>query len=249
MSAVTSPIEVSTCKILREDPELGEVVALSEREQALNECVARTVRIPRGRWTVDWESTIREGIGLLVLDGLLLRRVGVGGRFGAELLGEGDVIRPWQGEDSGSSHSRSTGWRVLEPTRVAVLDVHAAQRMAAYPELTGRLVGRALGRARNLVINMAIVHQARVNVRIEMLLWHLADRWGRVRSEDVLLPLHLTHAVLADLVAARRPTVTTALSDLSRDGRVRAARRGWLLFGDPPGELLELPRIALRQTP
>jgi CRP-like cAMP-binding protein len=249
MPATTSPLELSSCKILREDPELGEVVAPSERDQAIDECVARTVRIPRGRWTVDWESTIRDGIGLLVLDGLLLRRVGVGGRFGAELLGEGDVIRPWQGEDSGSSHARSTGWRVLEPTRVAVLDVHAAQRMAAYPELTGRLVGRALERARNLVINMAIVHQARVNVRLEMLLWHLADRWGRVRSEAVLLPLHLTHAVLADLVAARRPTVTTALSELARDGRVRAARRGWLLFGDPPGELLELPRIALSQTP
>jgi CRP-like cAMP-binding protein len=249
MPAALSPVELSSCKILREDPELGEVVAPSEREQAIDECVARTVRIARGRWTMDWESTIRDGIGLLVLDGLLLRRVGVGGRFGAELLGEGDVIRPWQGEDSGSSHSRATGWRVLEPTRVAVLDVHAAERMAAYPELTGRLVGRALERARNLVINMAIVHQARVNVRLEMLLWHLADRWGRVRSEGVLLPLHLTHAVLADLVAARRPTVTTALSELARDGRVRAARRGWLLFGDPPGELLELPRIALRQTP
>ncbi len=49
-----------------------------------------------------------------------------------------------------------------------------------------------------------------------MLLWHLADRWGRVRSEGVVLPLRLTHSVLADLVAARRPTVTTSLSELAR---------------------------------
>ena len=248
MTPAPSPIELSSCKILREDPELGEGIAPSDRGQAIDECVARTVRIPRGRWSVDWENTIREGIGLLVLDGLLLRRVSVGGRHGAELLGEGDVIRPWQGEDSAFGPSRSTGWRVLEPTRVAVLDVHAARRMAAYPELTGRLVGRALERARHLVVNMAIVHQAKVNVRIEMLLWHLADRWGRVRSEAVLVPLHLTHAVLADLVAARRPTVTTALSQLAREGRVCPARRGWLLFGEPPGELLELRRIAVGQT-
>ena len=61
---------------------------------------------------------------------------------------------------------------------------------------------------------MAIVHQARVDVRLHMLLWHLAARWGRVRSDGTVLRLRLTHAVLADLVAARRPTVTTALSEL-----------------------------------
>ena len=121
--------------------------------------------------------------------------------------------------------SQTTGWRVLEPTRVAVLDVEAARCLSAYPEVTGRLVGRALERARNLAINMAIVHQARVNVRLRMLLWHLADRWGRVRSEGVVLPLRLTHAVLADLVAARRPTVTTALTQLARQGAVQAVGR------------------------
>jgi DNA-binding GntR family transcriptional regulator len=41
--------------------------------------------------------------------------------------------------------------------------------------------------------------------------------------------------VLADLVAARRPTVTSALSDLSRRGLVRAVGEGWLLSGPPPG--------------
>jgi CRP-like cAMP-binding protein len=100
-----------------------------------------------------------------------------------------------------------------------------------------------LDRSRNLAINMAIIHQARVNVRLLMLLWHLADRWGRVRSEGVVLPLHLTHSVLADLVAARRPTVTSALTELARLGLVIPLDRGWLLSGDPPGELLEIQLI------
>lgn len=129
---------------------------------------------------------------------------------------------------------------MLAPVRVAVLDEAAERRFAAYPQLTGRLVGRALERSRNLAVNMAIVHQARVNVRLHMLFWHLADRWGRVRSEGVIVPLSLTHTVLADLVAARRPTVTSSLSELSRQRLVRAVDDGWLLGGEPPGELLEL---------
>jgi CRP-like cAMP-binding protein len=121
-----------------------------------------------------------------------------------------------------------------------VLDRRAALRFSRYPELTGRLVGRALERARNLGVNMAIVHQARVHVRLRMLLWHLANRWGYVRRDGVVVPLRLTHSVLADLVAARRPTVSTTLAQLAKEGLVIPLDCGWLLTGDPPGELLEL---------
>ena len=244
----TAPPDVNSCKILDEDPELGEALDQSEREQAREACVARTIRMPRGRWAAQWNDQVPGGIGLLVLKGLLLRRVGIDGRFGAELLGEGDLLRPWQRDDGDSTLSQTTRWRVLEATRVAVLDVEAARCLAAYPEVTGSLVARALERARNLAINMAIVHQARVHIRLQMLLWHLADRWGRVRSGGVILPLHLTHAVLADLVAARRPTVTTALTQLAKQGLVMSSDDGWLLLGDPPGELLELQSVALAPT-
>jgi hypothetical protein len=231
---------VTSCRILEEDPELAEGIGPSERELAVEACVARTVRLARGRWSPQGHAAVRDGIGLLVLEGLLLRRVGIDGRFGAELLGEGDLLRPWQDEGTESALAGRTGWRVLEPARVAVLDAQAARRMAAYPELTGRLVARALDRSGNLSINMAIVHQARVIVR---LLWHLAGRWGRVGSDGVILPIHLTHSVLSDLVAARRPTVTTSLSELAKLGLVRAEGNRWLLSGEPPGELLELETI------
>ncbi len=239
---------MSICQVLREDPELAEAVDAAERDRAILECVARTVRLPRGRWSTQGAAQQTSGIGLLVLEGLLIRRVGVDGRFGAELLGEGDLLRPWQGEGAEPTLPHTTGWRVLEPARIALLDEHAERRFAAYPQLTGRLVARALERSRNLAVNMAIVHHARVNVRLHMLFWHLADRWGRVRSEGVILPLDLTHTVLADLVAARRPTVTSSLTELSKQGRVRAVRGGWLLCGDPPGELLELQETLVVRT-
>lgn len=236
------PTVRSVCHLLDEDPALAEAVPEAHRQQAVEECIAHTVHLAQGRWS---SQRVPDGIGLLVLEGLLIRRVGIDGRFGAELLGEGDLLRPWQGEDVPPILPQTTGWRVLEPTRLALLDMPAARRLARYPELTGPLVGRAVERSRNLAVNMAIVHQPRVDVRLQMLFWQLADRWGRVRSDGVSVPLHLTHAVLAELVAARRPTVTSALSDLAERGLIRLIDATWLLSGDVPGELLELQPVAV----
>jgi CRP-like cAMP-binding protein len=240
--------EAALCQVLREDPDLAEAIPAPARSLAVQECIAPVVRIRRGAWSGEHDETVRDGVGLLVLEGLLVRRVGVDGRFGAELLGEGDLLRPWQGEDAQPTLPRTTGWRVLEPTRAAVLGWPATQRLARYPQLMGRLVGRALERSRNLSVNMAIVHQPRIDVRLHMLLWHLADRWGTVRPDGIFLPLRLTHAVLADLVAARRPTVTSTLSELSRRGLVHPQRGGWLLLGEPPGELLELRAVEITEA-
>jgi hypothetical protein len=43
--------------------------------------------------------------------------------------------------------------------------------------------------------------------------------------------------MLADLVAARRPTVTKALGDLAERGAVSWTGEAWLLAGVPPAEL------------
>ena len=236
------------CRVLDEDADLAEAIPVNLRERATRECLARAVTVPAGEWRPAQLSPAGESIGLLVLRGLLIRRVGLDGRFGAELLGAGDLLRPWQGEDEPPTLALSTGWRVIEPLRLAVLDEQFVRRLGRYPQLSARLVGRALQRSRNLAVNMAIVHQARVDVRLQMLFWHLAARWGRVRSDGVSLRIRLTHAVLADLAAARRPTVTSALTELAKQGLVRPDEHGWLLTGSPPGELLELEALPPRLT-
>ncbi len=239
------PASPDLCHVLHEDPDLAEAVPPARRAQAVEELTAQVLRIPAGPWPAEPSASMPGDIGLLVFKGLMLRRVGIEGRYGAELLGECDVLRPGQGEDGSSpTLSTTTGWSIIEPTRLAVLDGQFAHRLVQYPELVGRLVGRAVQRCRHLAVNMAIVHQARVDVRLHMLFWHLAGRWGRVRSDGTLLPLRLTHSVLADLVAARRPTVTSALSDLSRRGVVSFVDEGWLLKGEPPGELLDVGEVS-----
>jgi hypothetical protein len=233
--------------VLREDLDLAEGVPPERREQATDELITREVRVPSGPWQADHSSPLPGGIGLLVLRGLMLRRVGIEGRYGAELVGECDILRPWQDDEGSPTLSLTTGWSVIEPTRMAVLDGEFAHKLVQHPELVGRLVARAVQRCRYMAINMAIVHQARVDVRLHMLFWHLAGRWGRVRSDGTMLPVRLTHSVLADLVAARRPTVTSALSELSRRGLIRFVDDGWLLAGEPPGELLSVRSMTMNR--
>jgi hypothetical protein len=236
------------CRVLEEDSALGEAIAPARRMKALKECLSRSVTVPAGRWWLSVGEPSCESIGLLVLDGLLIRRVGVSGRFGAELLGVGDLLRPWQDLDS-PTLTVVSGWNVVHPARMAVLDEHVARRLAHYPEVTSSLTGRALQRSRSLAVIMAIAHQARVDLRLHMLFWHLAGRWGKVRSDRVALPLRLTHGVLADLIAARRTTVTKALSVLAANDLVHAVNEGWDLFGRAPGQLLELEHVAEPRVP
>jgi CRP/FNR family cyclic AMP-dependent transcriptional regulator len=237
------------CRPLREDPELAEVIPSSRRQQAIEECVVPELRLPSGDGQNRVLPPFDGGIGLLVLSGLLIRHVGVSGRFGAELLGEGDLLRPWQSDQDSPLLPVETDWAVIHPARLAILDMSFLDHLSRYPELATCFVARATQRSRNLAVNMAIVHQARVDVRLRMLLWHLAGRWGRVRSDATVVPLRLTHAVLAELVAARRPTVTSALSDLARRGLVRPSGDGWLLYGEPPVELLDLETSSAETEP
>jgi CRP/FNR family transcriptional regulator, cyclic AMP receptor protein len=235
----TRHFPVTVCHVLREDIGLSEAIPIADRDKAIEECIAPAAWIPAGPWSGPQTDIMPDGIGLLVLQGLLIRHVRVTGRFSSELLGEGDLLRPWQGEQPGPTLRHTTDWRVLERTRVALLDGTAAHRFAQYPELTGRLVARAIERSRSLAMNMAIVQQPLVQIRLRMLLWLLAERWGYVRPEGTILPLRLTHDVLADLVAARRPTVSSALAHLAKNELVRPCGDGWLLLRHPPDELPE----------
>jgi CRP-like cAMP-binding protein len=225
--------------VLEEDPELGEVLAPERRPSASRHALAETIDVVSELPTT-WPQDLRNGLGLLVLDGLLVRRVGLDGRFGAELLGRGDLLRPWQIEDTGNSIPLTAGWRVLQSARVALLDLDFTRRIARYPEIHGQILARAISRSRHLAASMAIMHHPKVETRLHMLLWQLADRWGRVHPDGVHLPVKLTHLILSELVGARRPTVSAALGAIERDGRISRNGSGWVLHGSPPGGIGEL---------
>ena len=165
-----------------------------------------------------------------------MRRVGLGGRYGCEVLGPGDLLRPWE-PDTWVTIPFETRWRVMTAARLAMLDLRFAHRAGPYPEVAGALLERVMQRSRSLAISMAIARNPRVQRRLLMLLWHLADRWGRVRPDGVCVPLPLTHELLGDMVVAQRPSITLGLKGLQATGELRRDGKDWVLLGTPPAEL------------
>lgn len=225
--------------IVDADPELGDLLSAEERDRARRETRTRVRHLSTGAWDVAAaEEPDAHHRGFLVIDGLISREVEVLGRRCVELIGAGDVIRPWSWDDEGSHVQAEVGWVVLEPARLAVLNHHLVERMNPWPQLGLELFNRGTRRAHALAVSLAIAHHQRVDDRLLLTLWHLAERWGRVAPEGIAVPLPLSHQRLADLVGAHRPAVTSAMGALVRHGSVsRRSDRVWILHGTPPEEL------------
>ena len=225
--------------VLDEDKSLASALTAGDLAAAAQRLVAAELRVPRGAWNAEHTLGDRPGdLGFLVLDGLLIRRSTLGRHVCVELLGSGDLVRPWDAEDAGAA-PLTTGarWRVVEAARLAVLDARFAALAVRFPPLTAALLSRTVRRAQWLATLLAVSAMPRLDARLLAVLWHLADRWGKVGREGTIVPLRLTHEILAGLVGAQRPSVTTALRSLERRDFVRRdAAGGWLLLGDPPGD-------------
>jgi CRP/FNR family cyclic AMP-dependent transcriptional regulator len=231
------------CRVLDEDPDLASDLDGRRLEEARRRCLAADVILEAGEWTREAEAAAeaaRGGYGLLVLEGLIVRRVGAPSRHAAELLGPGDVLRPWQVDGEDTMLPFDVRFTFLERVRFAVLDRAFAERAAPFPEVSIAIVGRSMQRSRTLAVNMAIVHYPQVRPRLLLLLWHLADRWGRVTPEGVRIPLRLRHHMLADLLAVRRPSATAALQQLIGEGLVSRDENGLILQGNVFDRLEEL---------
>jgi CRP/FNR family transcriptional regulator, cyclic AMP receptor protein len=170
-------------------------------------------------------------LGYLILKGLLLYEVSVYGRATAELLGPGDLVRPWSRQQPGALTSTSK-WIVLEQALLGDLGPVKSSRLANGHDIVETLLARSADRVEAAAIQRSIAAHVRVDVRVLAYLWHLADRFGVVVPGAVRLNVPLTHAVLARLVGARRPTVTTALQRLMQLGYLRRENRAFVLFGD-----------------
>jgi CRP/FNR family cyclic AMP-dependent transcriptional regulator len=174
----------------------------------------------------------RQGhLGFLVLKGLLLYEVTVCNRASAELLGPGDLVRPWETGLSRTLEAEPM-WTVLEQVLLADLGTAVNGQWEGSGAVIATLMARSAERAEAAAVQRAIAAHVRVDVRLLAYLWHLADRFGVVGRDGVRLNIPLTHAVLARLVGARRPTVTTALQRLAQLGYVRRDGRAYVLLGD-----------------
>ena len=225
-------------RVLDAVPELADEMAPDRLEGARRHALAATIELTPGRWQASSDDLDDPGgYGLLVVDGLMTRDIVLGQTTASELVGAGDLLRPNDNEGQISPVPFDIAWTVLEPTRLAILDRRFAIVTARWPEVAAAIVRAATRRSHALTYQIAVGHMTRVDSRLLVLFWHLADRWGRVTKDGIVVPLKLTHQILGRIVGAQRPSVTTALKALTDRGVLTRGPDGtWMLHGQPPEE-------------
>jgi hypothetical protein len=220
-------------RIFEVEPGLLDGLDVRSAEFLRRRAFAPKLWVEEGPWEPPSDDTLRRGsFGLLLVDGLMVRTVSLEGRRCPELVGAGDLLRPWDDLDGSLPHAHS--WTALERTSLAVLDERFSAAVCRWPGVMVQLLDRTVQRSRWLAFCLAIAHVRHADVRLRLLFWHLADRWGRVTPQGVHLPLRLTHEMLAELSCMQRPTASTAITALSRRGEVARRPDGtWLLTGSP----------------
>jgi CRP/FNR family cyclic AMP-dependent transcriptional regulator len=246
-------------RLLDLDGDLAEALGDEAAARARDRVGVATVKLSAGSWRPE-ELTpqFHRAFALIICDGLIVRELDLAATLTADLLGPGDIVA--LGETSETLLSTGEHWHVSAGATVAILDDRVLPALHAWPALSSRLIARAARQAARAAEQRAISQLPRVELRIRALLWHLAERWGRMGPAGVVVPLELTHGALGHLVGARRPTVTLALGELTRDGAVVRREDGaWVLRADsnpsrppmngdrPPGVAARAPIAARRQ--
>ena len=236
LAASRSSRGVAGVRVLDVDPDLADVLDEGDVDVARYALVAPAITLTEGDWSPRRAIPAHKGhVGVLVTKGILCREVAIGESVCAELVGPGDLLRPWDGGSDDWVMSCDVRWQVLEEAQLAILGHGFATAAARWPALTSALVARAIHRSHALALSATISCTTGLERRLLMLFWHLADRWGKVRSDGVVVPVQMTHELIARLIGARRPSVSTALKRLEGEGAITRLRGvGWLLAGDPP---------------
>lgn len=230
---------LGTVALLEEEPHLLDLVPERQQAAARRALTAAVYRFGTGSW--DPRALFPHGrtyFGLLVLHGLLLRDVAVAETTCGELVGAGELLRPWDSFGRTAPTPFEIEWKVIEPARVAVLDSEFGKVISVWPALGNAFIERAVERSHSLALHVAIHCIRRVDVSLVVLFSHLADRFGNVTESGTSVDVKLTQSDLGKLVGASRQSVSLALRQLAERGVLTRGEDGsWILTRDPPHEL------------
>ena len=202
-------------RLFEHDPDLLRYVPSDQVAAATDRIVVESVVLPRGELSPPVARVDAIDLGYLVLRGTMLRRVDVLGRRAIEIVGEGDVVRTATADtDAAAAVPCNASWRLLTEARVAILDRRFERDIARWPGITSDLAGRLARRSTGLMIQLAIARVPRVDIRLLLMFWRLAERWGWVSPDGVWLSLTLSRQTLGELVTAHRASVNVALREL-----------------------------------
>jgi CRP-like cAMP-binding protein len=202
--------------LLRVDTGLRSAIQPEERAFAERVVIVPRRELEPGPWSpATAADDSAHPFCVVLLDGILTHEVTLAGRCNAELFGPGDIVRPWSTRDS--VLPCTARWTTSGAT-IAVLDERFLLAARRWPGLSTAIQERLAEQAERAAVRTAIVALPRVGQRVLAVFWQLAERWGVVRRDGVVIRLALTHSIIGQLVGAQRPTVSLALQELTDDG-------------------------------
>ncbi len=222
-------------RILEEDPQLAPGLSAERLLAAARLAVGPVLRMSSGR--LERDPLAGSGAtAALVVEGLATCTSRLEGARNAELLAPGDIVGRPELEDSSVGSMVGLEWRVLSSGwTLVLLGPEVGQATARFPELARGLVARTARRTELMRTQTLIAQVRRLDRGIELLLWLLADRHGKVGAEGIRLELPLTHQLIAELLGAQRPSVSVAMRRLTEAGRLSRNCDGrYVLHGSAP---------------
>lgn len=207
-----------------------ELLSLADREALLEKASRRVL----GRRQVLFSGGEPRSSVFILRSGRikLLRRTQSGSEVIITLCGPGELVG-YSGLANGTARLASA--HVVEAGDAYVLDeTDFRGLLARRPGIAMAVIESMRRRMESVADSLTDVVTEDVPNRIVRLLRRLARTQGEQRNGEAVLDLRLTHQELANMVGARRQTVTTAINDLHRDGVLRREQHRVVITGARP---------------
>lgn len=145
-----------------------------------------------------------------------------GDQFITAILQAGEIFGPPLADQRGLAQETAVAKGALQVYRVAGRDFHAC--LQNNPTLAAKTIQMLALRQRFLERRLECLLYQDVRARIAAMLCEMAGHYGERCTHGMELDVHFTHQELAELVGAGRPTVSTILNELRKQGLVAYGR-------------------------
>lgn len=222
------PAKAAVVSLLETDPDLADAIPPADRDRARRALSSPARQYAPGPMQLLGEAFTPTTFAILITEGALTQRVGIGGREMIELLVAQDIVLPWPPATPRSETDVQLA--ALEDLQLVGLDHRFTRAAMVWPQLMVTVHSRLADQRHRLATQGAICQLSRADQRLMAIMWHLATRIGKVTNDGTVVPWPRTHQALANLVGARRPTISLALKALHARGLLHTRSDGsWLL--------------------
>ena len=210
-------------------PEIAAHIPAGDRELAL-----QVLSVPALRATDqpldDILAATPTAFDFIIVDGIVLKQTSYAGRQALELYAPGDVLAPPLTASRQIESPAVSSYRAHGEVLLAVLDERFRAAARRWPGLSDVLHDHLALQTHRASMRLARLHLSRAEDRILALFSDLAERFGRVTPGGIVIDIDLTHDLIGQMIASRRPTVSLALEQLSQAGKLTRSDGGqWKL--------------------